>query len=72
MQVEGKTRLLCAIDVAWTSQFEVGLCNLEAIGSATHDFDTFLCIFTQLMLGDEHAIALVGTSAYSSAKLMEL
>ena len=72
MQVEGETRLLCAFDVARSSQLEVGLGYLEAIGSAAHDFDTFLCIFAQLMLGDEHAIALVGTSAYSSAKLMEL
>lgn len=52
---------------AGTSELEVSLSDAETVICLAHDIDALAGVLTQLVVGDEDAVALVGTPSDTSA-----
>lgn len=66
LEVERHARLLSAFEVARASQFEVLLGDLETVGAIDHYLNAFAGGLRYFIVGDEHTVALVSSSAHST------
>ena len=64
--------MLGTFEVTWSTQFEVLFGNLEAIGGIDHHLDALTGGLANLELGDQDAVALVGTTSHPTTQLVQL
>ena len=72
MEVERHTALLCTLEIAWSTEAEVGFGNLEAIGGLAHDVDALASLLREIVLRDEDTIALIGSTPHATTELVKL
>ena len=60
------SRLPRAARLAWTTQFEVDFSDFKAIIGAAHGLHAGLAVGSQLVVGDEDTIGLVGTASHTA------
>ena len=65
-EVESHAALLCSLQIARSTQFQVGFGNAKTIVGLTHDVYALARLFSQFGCGHKDAVALFGTSAHTS------
>ena len=72
LQVESHAALLRSLQVAGTTEFQVGLGDTETVVRIAHDINTFAGFFRELIVGYQNAVALVAASSYTASQLVQL